>query len=306
MNIFDWEYYVSIYPDLQKANINTREKAIIHWNNHGKNENRKCNDFECFDWKFYLNTYPDLHFTNLNDSYNHWINHGRKEKRVCCLKKMKENMEEFIQIANKQNLEYKKIKDTEHKINILIRTSNRPEYFKQCIASVLNQNYKNYRVIVGYDKIESLEYLKDYNIEIYYMTTTSKERFKHNLYLNDLMDKVKDGFIMYLDDDDMMAHENSLNIINDNIINENDLIIWKFMRGDKLIYPENTIRKGQISGCAYCFNSKYKLKSRWLDRQCSDYYFITKLIKNTNLNIKKIDYILTRIISDDRIGNFGK
>ncbi len=307
MNIFDWKYYTSIYHDLQKAGIDTREKALQHWNNHGKKENRKCNDFECFDYNFYIKTYPDLQFTNINDAYNHWINFGRNEKRVCCLNKMKQNMEQFIKIANEQNLKYNKIKQTEEKINILIRTSNRPEYFRKCIESVLSQNYKNYRVIVGYDKIESLEYLKDYDmIDKYEMKTTSKERFKHNLYLNTMMDKVQDGFIMYLDDDDMMAHNNSLNIINDNITNEKDLIIWKFMRPDKLIYPDKIIRLGHISGCAYTFNSKYKLKSRWVDRQCSDYYFITKLLKNTNLNIKKIDYILTRIISDDRIGNFGK
>lgn len=265
----------------------------------------------CFDWKFYVNTYPHLKFTNEKDAYNHWINYGSKNDYACCLNIMKQNMEKFIKIANEQNNNYIKNKMNETKINILVRTSNRPIYFKQCINSILNQNYTNYKVIVGYDKIESLEYLNNYKdnnkIEIHPMSTKSKERFKHNLYLNTMMDKVLDGFIMYLDDDDMMAHNNSLNILNENIVNENDLIIWKFMRPDKLIYPKSKIIKlGHISGCAYSFNSKYKLNSRWVDKQCSDYHFITVLLKKTKLNIKIVDFILTRIISDDRIGNFGK
>ncbi len=265
----------------------------------------------CFDWKFYMKTYPNLTFATEKEAYNHWIDYGSKVNLACCLNKMKENMDEFIKIAEEQSSNYVKKKQSEDKINILVRTSNRPTYFKECIESILNQNYSNYKVIIGYDKVESLEYLNNYKdndkIEIYPMSTTSKEYFKHNLYLNTMMDKVTDGFIMYLDDDDMMSHNNSLNILNENIVNENDLIIWKFMRPDKLICPKsNVIKKGHISGCAYSFNSKYKLKSRWVDRQCSDYIFITGLLKKIKLNIKIIDYILTRIISEDRIGNFGK
>ena len=37
---FDWETYVNNYPDLQKANINTEEKALWHWNKFGQKESR--------------------------------------------------------------------------------------------------------------------------------------------------------------------------------------------------------------------------------------------------------------------------
>jgi hypothetical protein len=36
----DWQYYISRYPDLQRAGINTEEKAISHWNRFGKKEGR--------------------------------------------------------------------------------------------------------------------------------------------------------------------------------------------------------------------------------------------------------------------------
>ena len=39
-NDFDWKTYINNYKDLQKDGINTQEKALQHWNNHGKYENR--------------------------------------------------------------------------------------------------------------------------------------------------------------------------------------------------------------------------------------------------------------------------
>lgn len=49
MNAFDWKSYVSKYPDLQKAGINTNQKAWKHWITYGKKEgrtyqNNKLND----------------------------------------------------------------------------------------------------------------------------------------------------------------------------------------------------------------------------------------------------------------------
>ena len=40
MEQFDWRFYISQYSDLQKANIDTYEKALQHWNSHGSNEER--------------------------------------------------------------------------------------------------------------------------------------------------------------------------------------------------------------------------------------------------------------------------
>jgi hypothetical protein len=41
---FDWQYYINRYPDLQKAQINTYEKALKHWKTYGKKEGRVCNN----------------------------------------------------------------------------------------------------------------------------------------------------------------------------------------------------------------------------------------------------------------------
>ena len=41
-------------------------------------------------------------------------------------------------------------------INILVRTSGRPLYFKKCIESIKIQNYNNYRILISYDNEEDL------------------------------------------------------------------------------------------------------------------------------------------------------
>lgn len=97
-------------------------------------------------------------------------------------------------------------------INILIRTSNRPVYFANCIESIKKQTNRNYKIIVGCDNKED-NYFKEYEHIIYdrieakaekdiYVNDTRIKHFPFNLYFNELYKKVKSGYIMFLDDDD--------------------------------------------------------------------------------------------------------
>lgn len=219
----------------------------------------------------------------------------------------KEKINEEYEILQK----YDYIKE-EKKINILMRTSNRPQYFDDCIKSVLNQKYINYHIFICYDKKESLSYLEKYknNDKITYFSISidSKEKYKFNLYNNILIEKVTgDEWIMFLDDDDMFTHEYVLKIINENIINDKDLLIWKFMRPDRLIFPPdvNNVELETIGTPCFCFNKKYLYSSKWNDKQGGDFYFFNQLIKNYKFNRKFLNYILGRTISEDRIGNYG-
>ncbi len=219
---------------------------------------------------------------------------------------------------NKINLEYNILKknnykNIESKINILIRTSNRPQYFDICINSVLNQKYDNYHIYICYDKLESLSYLSkySYNSKITYfnVSVTSKEKYRFNLYNNILINKVKnDEWIMFLDDDDKFTHDYVLKTINENIDSTNDLLIWKFMRPDKLIYPINinNVICGAIDTTCFCFNKMHINNSKWGDKQCGDFYFFNQLVTNHKFNKKFIDNILTKTIFEDKIASFGK
>jgi hypothetical protein len=343
MNNFDWKFYIGHYGDLRRAGINTEQKALEHWVKFGKNENRvgcvgmkkniikktiikkpiistmKINDIKndikhlCpFDWVFYSAIYPDIKRSGLTTQTqvnNHWNTEGKKNGRVCCSNKMTEIFNNNLNKIKNEEMKYiKKNINTENKINILIRTSNRPDSFTACIESILTQNYKNYNIIVSYDKIESLEYLKKYdNITYHLMNINNPNKYKFNLYCNFLMDQVVDGYIMFLDDDDILTHNNVLSIINDYLRSEHTMLIWKFMRPDKLIYPKDTnnILLGSIDTTSFCFHSKFKSLARWGDKQCGDFHFITQLLKKKRFNITMLNYILTRTSYNNKIANFG-
>ena len=83
---FEWEYYTSNYEDLN--HLQTKEEAWKHWINHGKNENRICeniylfDDFATFDWECYIKNYEDLnHLQTKEEAWKHFIFYGFNEGR---------------------------------------------------------------------------------------------------------------------------------------------------------------------------------------------------------------------------------
>lgn len=46
---FDWETYITNYPDLREAGISSKEDATSHWNAHGKKEGRVCTPL--YEWQ---------------------------------------------------------------------------------------------------------------------------------------------------------------------------------------------------------------------------------------------------------------
>ena len=300
---FDWNFYSDFYKEFKLKN---QKEAYNHWIKIGMKEGYICNSTKCnFDWKFYVNYYPNIKKLTKEQAYIHFIN---SKYVICCNIKLKEIYEKNLSLALVQKNNYIKIKNIEEKLNILIRTSNRSEYFKEAIESIINQKYSNYKIYVSYDKTESLNYLNNYNnISILEMNINNSNKYKFNLYNNYLMDKVQDGYILFLDDDDIYVHDNVFNIINDNLSSTNDFLIWKFMRPDKIIYPknQNNICLGSIDTTSFCFHSNFKSLARWGDKQCGDFRFVNMLLNKKKFNIKIIDYILTKTIFDNKMASFG-
>ena len=270
---------------------------------------------ENFDYQFYLDLYPDLRKAGIKTedrAYKHYLKSGKREGRICHPDQMKENIKNAYKKIEKEKNSFERKKEKEEKINILIRTSNRPEYCKKCIESILEQDYNNYQIIICYDKVESLSYLDDYKenekIQYFYVEVESKEKYKFNLYCNILMDKVEEGWILFLDDDDKLTHNKVLPMLNENIeSSEDSLYIWKFLRPDKIIYPKNInhIKLGDIDTTCVCFHHKHKHKSRWPDKQYGDFSFFSGLINNHSFTKIFIDNIFTQTINEYIIGNFG-
>src|SRR5690242_2433625 len=90
-------------------------------------------------------------------------------------------------------------------INILIRTSNRPELFTRCLESVRQQTYKNYHIVVGYDRFTALDYIPE-DLEKWSVSAHDESQpYYYDIYCNILKMTVKHGWFFFLDDDDTLA-----------------------------------------------------------------------------------------------------
>jgi len=266
-----------------------------------------------FDHDFYINTYTDLDpnvYDTQEKSLAHYLRWGKKEKRCCCYEEMiyqyKKNKNQAIEKINS----FPKLKSK--MFTILIRTSCRPDFFKICINSILKQTYRHFRVFVCYDNLKSLEYLKQYDsndkIETFFVEESSKEKYKFNLYCNKLLNKVEEGYCMFLDDDNYILSERMLEMLNWRSC-EYKIITWNFLRPDRLIYKQNLdtpLILGEIDTSNVCFCSSLKDKSIWKDKQYGDYTFFKPLFDNTNSRDKcYFNYTLTATQFNDKIGHYG-
>ena len=266
-----------------------------------------------FDHEFYITTYTDIDQNEYNTqekSLAHYLRWGKKEGRCCCYEEMiyryQINKAEAIEKINLfPKLENKKF-------NILIRTSSRPEYFKKCIESVLNQTYKQFHVFICYDTKDSLQYIEEYTtnnkIEFFFVEESSKEKYKFNLYCNKLLNKVTDGYCLFLDDDNYILTERMLEMLNW-CSGEYKIITWNFLRPDRLIHKQNIkdpLILGEIDTSNVCFCSSLKNESNWKDKQYGDYNFFKPLFDNLNSKDKYyFDYTLTATQFNNKIGNYG-
>ena len=182
-------------------------------------------------------------------------------------------------------------------VNVLTRTHSRPKYFKICRESILNQSHKNINHIVGsdtecdyYDCInlvpQKAVYPKPDNLASY--------EAPWNLHLNELGKHVKDGWVMYLDDDDKFVTNDAISTIIDNIESEDEMILWR-VDINGVIYPNSihygNIVPGNISGIGFMFHSKH-LPVHWYSWNFGDYRVIVELSKK--IKQRWINSVLTQ------------
>ena len=257
-----------------------------------------------FDYNYYRNMYYDLKKLSNRELVMHFQKFGMWEGRICSKQflrhKQDKNFSKLHQVKEfLDNLDESKMSMEEKLINIIIRTHNRPNFFKINFKSILNQNYSNYVLYISYDNEETLDYIKENigdmtNVNLIKVEKTNVNVF-YNLYCNTILDNIKDGYNMFLDDDDMLTHSNVLKYINA-FLEEDRFLCWEYMRADKIIGPrKNQVKSGEIVSCGFCYNNKFKAK--WLPTEDGDHAFAKQLIDENNLRIGKLKTILARSIS---------
>lgn len=85
--VFDWQYYLYVYPDLRNAGLRTKSQAEAHWRDYGIKEDRR--GAAEFHAKTYYNRYADLRKAFPSSDRNvrnrqlitHYLTYGIKEGR---------------------------------------------------------------------------------------------------------------------------------------------------------------------------------------------------------------------------------
>jgi len=184
-------------------------------------------------------------------------------------------------------------------INILTRTSNRPNGFRKNRESILGQTYKNINHIVCTDDKDSINYIKENGITDYLLVNREEliqndksidpktGRYSpHNLYFNEMIKKVESGWVIYLDDDDRFVDNTSVEQIV-NLINKSDedtIIYWRMVYGNGHFLPLDMSNNqkpkiGGIGSPCFTFNIKYGKDILWDGWKCGDFRFIETLHK---------------------------
>ena len=208
--------------------------------------------------------------------------------------------------------------------NILTRTSKRPNYFAQHMESIKNQTYDKkliHNIIsceIGNDI--TLEYVNQYvnKEDIYgkvtivfveYKAPKKGATFPYNLYINEMHKHVLSGYILYLDDDDILSTSDTLNDISNNV--EQDKILLFQTKFPNRIYPNDMYfnkksdKNMLVASCSYVYHTDHLPKlPLWGGNKADDNKFF-KSLKDI-LKIKWYKKILTQLARSSGYGGMGQ
>jgi hypothetical protein len=205
--------------------------------------------------------------------------------------------------------------------NIIIRTSGRPNYFHDCMKSIYNQSYKNVNIIVGVDDEKNIGYIQGHACTIVPLEKHTGEPqlpprksseygvwFPYNNYLNQLLEYACVGYVIYLDDDDCFASDDSLSELASIILETKaELIFWRVLFPDGLIVPSDinwekrTPVNRDMSGIGFCHSTD--VIPTWEPWKRGDYRVAKYLTENTQK-----EYWFNNIITTtqrEKAGGYG-
>lgn len=198
-------------------------------------------------------------------------------------------------------------------LNILIRTSGRPNYFRRLMENIYSQDYKNFRLIISADSAETFEYIKENTdekaaiVRVPKLVRTPEQTFPWNLYLNDLMDEVKEGWIMFMDDDDQYNDSSTFKLISTHLSDKNSMLVWRLRFPDGRYVPameylgKTPFTRKQIAMPCFAFHSKWKNRIRFDGQRAGDFR-----VANQLQQFLAVEWCNWPLVQLDNFGNVGK
>ncbi len=177
-------------------------------------------------------------------------------------------------------------------VNILLRTSKRPKFFEECIKSIEGQTYKNIRIIVSTDNNDTEKYVVPYKVVPIKCVPNNNIQeppndraygaiAHYNLYLNDLARQVKDGWVIYMDDDDLFSSPTAVENIVNKIENDDSLVLWRIFSSSRVVPNDSNFGKEpfncDIGGNSFMFHSKHLPSVNWEPYRRGNFRVASKL-----------------------------
>jgi len=185
-------------------------------------------------------------------------------------------------------------------LNIILRTHNRPIKFKRMLDCIQKQSFQNFNLYITADNDETESYVKQYSLPYIRMFPDTTIPVFYNLYFNDIYQKIDNGWIWGIDDDDLLADDNVFQFINDTCILEDKIYIFKFHnKHARCIRPGRNFGKkieiGDIGTANFVVNRKYCCDVLWGANGISDGIYISNVAKNREICwIDKVIYVVEK------------
>jgi glycosyltransferase involved in cell wall biosynthesis len=218
-------------------------------------------------------------------------------------------------------------------INIIVRTHNRPKYFLKCLHSIMATCYYPRIVHVIVDNKESMKYATDAvqngladSVSIANANFTDDrfgsfselqskgicknnndaKKHRYDLYLNDKLAEIHDGWIFFLDDDKEVATSNTLHNISGMLTDDDIMLIGQYKMKSRLL-PDSEMwgvlpfKRAHIDMSCFIFNVKHKNLCHFDGHGAGDWRTANRMAEK--LNVK---WLREPFTTADNDGNSGK
>jgi hypothetical protein len=210
-------------------------------------------------------------------------------------------------------------------VNVLTRTSKRPHLFKDCRASVLAQSHPRVSHLTLTDDNSSYAYLEGADVKLLVHSKysaydpmepctkcgASEEKncanppygpdkarqsfldcycqtgFPMNKYMEKLHGQVDKGWIMYLDDDNLLLDPYGIALALIHAKSRDEVILWRFKGGRYVPHERNyglkRVERGDIDSGNVLYHSSHASLAQWGSTRCGDFRTIDALTKQLDV-----------------------
>jgi len=134
------------------------------------------------------------------------------------------------------------------KVSIVVPTYNRANYLKECLDSIIKQNYPNLEIIVSDDNStdNTLEVVKSFQKKYTFIKYVKNNKYPQgpNGNKNNGLDYVTGEIIGIFDDDDIML-EGAIKLMVDKILKGYDIVIANCIRSDNNEFSGKGLKESQ-------------------------------------------------------------